>query len=232
MSKIELVAEERQKILENPDLILLDRELLLALLKTSDFPDEENLVDIRNIFLKKLGEKVEKLKTTNSKIIQYAYENQLGIKKIHKCCLEAIETKDVDNLLKFLCLKATEILRVDVIKLVISNNTFSDTNIEKCIFKSDEEIMTYAQKIGITKEKTVRLKNVVSDKKRLDEGIITREEKTKSEAIISLLVNNNFKGLVFLESAVESTFSVDQSTDYLDFFAQVITKHMESLLFK
>ena len=44
MNKIELIAEERQKILENPDLILLDRELLLALLKNSDFPDEENLV--------------------------------------------------------------------------------------------------------------------------------------------------------------------------------------------
>ena len=70
MNKIELVAEERQKILENPDLILLDRELLLALLKNSDFPDGENLVDIRNVFLKKLREKVEKLKTTNSQIIQ------------------------------------------------------------------------------------------------------------------------------------------------------------------
>ena len=230
MSKIELIAEERQKILENPDLILLDRELLLALLKNSDFPDEENLVDIRNIFLKKLGEKVEKLKTTNSKIIQYAYENQLGIKKIHKCCLEAIETKDVDTLLKFLCLKATEILRVDVIKIVISNNTFSNTNIENCILKSDKEIMTFVQKVGITKERPVRLKNVVDGKKREDEGIITRKESTKSEAIISLLVNSNFKGLVFFESDDKSTFSVDQSTDYLDFFAQVISKHMESLL--
>ena len=232
MDKIKLVAEERQKIIENPDLILLDRELLLALLKNSDFPDEENLVDIRNIFLKKLGEKVEKLKTTNSQIIQYAYENQLGIKKIHKCCLEAIEAKDVDALLKFLCFKATEILGVDVIKIVLSNNTFSGNNIENCILKSDKEIITFAQKVGITKEKPVRLKNVVDKKKRVDEGIIARKESTKSEAIISLLVNNNFKGLVFFESADKSTFSVDQSTDYLDFFAQVISKHMESLLLR
>ena len=87
MNKIEIVPEERQKILENPDLILLDKELLLALLRDSDFPDEENLIDIRNVFLKKLGEKVEKLKSTNSQIIQRAYENQLGIKKIHKLSL-------------------------------------------------------------------------------------------------------------------------------------------------
>ena len=232
MNKIEIVPEERQKILENPDLILLDKELLLALLKDSDFPDEENLIDIRNVFLKKLGEKVERLKSTNSQIIQHAYENQLGIKKIHKCCLETIETRDIGALFKFLCLKATEILRVDVIKIVVSDNTFSNSNIQNCILKSNEEIIKFAQKIGITKGKTVRLTNVVNDKKEEAEQLIAREESTKSEAIISLLVNNEFKGFLFFESVDESTFSVDQSTDYLEFFAQVISKHLESLLYK
>ena len=232
MNKIEIVPEERQKILENPDLILLDKELLLALIKDSDFPNEENLVDIRNVFLKKLGEKVEKLKSTNSQIIQHAYENQLGIKKIHKCCLKTIETKDIGALFEFLCLKATEILRVDVIKIVVSDNTFSNSNIQNCILKSNEEIIKFAQKIGITKGKTVRLTNVVKDKKKEAEQLIAREESTKSEAIISLLINNEFKGFLFFESVDESTFSVDQSTDYLEFFAQVISKHLESLLYK
>ena len=232
MNKIEIVPEERQKILENPDLILLDKELLLALLKDSDFPDEENLIDIRNVFLKKLGEKVERLKSTNSQIIQHAYENQLGIKKIHKCCLKTIETRDIGALFKFLCLKATEILRVDVIKIVVSDNTFSNSNIQNCILKSNEEIIKFAQKIGITKGKTVRLTNVVNDKKKEAEQLIAREETTKSEAIISLLVNREFRGFLFFESVDESTFSVDQSTDYLEFFAQVISKHLESLLYK
>ena len=181
MNKIEIVPEERQKILENPDLILLDKELLLALIKDSDFPDEEKLVDIRNVFLKKLGEKVEKLKSTNSQIIQHAYENQLGIKKIHKCCLETIETKDIDALFKFLCFKATEILGVDIIKIVVSDNMFSNSNIENCNFKSDEEITKFVQKVGITKGKSVRLKNVANDKKREHEQLITREDGTKSE---------------------------------------------------
>ena len=232
MNKIQIVPEERQKILENPDLILLDKELLLALIKDSDFPDKENLVDIRNVFLKKLGEKVEKLKSTNSQIIQHAYENQLGIKKIHKCCLKTIETRDIGALFKFLCLKATEILRVDVIKIVVSDNTFSNSNIQNCILKSNEEIIKFAQKIGITKGKTVRLTNVVNDKKKEAEQLIAREESTKSEAIITLLVNSEFKGFLFFESVDESTFSVDQSTDYLEFFAQVISKQMESLLYK
>ena len=232
MNKIQIVPEERQKILENPDLILLDKELLLALIKDSDFPDEEKLVDIRNVFLKKLGEKVEKLKSTNSQIIQHAYENQLGIKKIHKCCLKTIETRDIGALFKFLCLKATEILRVDVIKIVVSDNTFSNSNIQNCILKSNEEIIKFAQKIGITKGKTVRLTNVVNDKKKEAEQLIAREESTKSEAIISLLVNSEFKGFLFFESVDETTFSVDQSTDYLEFFAQVISKHLESLLYK
>ena len=232
MNEIELAPDERQKILENPDLILLDKELLLALLRNSDFPDEENLIDIRNVFLKKLGEKVEKLKLTNSQIIQHAYENQLGIKKIHKCCLETIQTINVDALLKFLCLKSTEILRVDRIKIVLSEAIFSNTSIENCILKSDKEIANFAEKVGLTKGKLVRLKIILEEKKRDSIEIITRDENTQSEAIMSLLVNKNLKGFIFFESFNEVTFSIDQSTDYLEFFARVISKHLESLLFK
>ena len=232
MNKIELVPDERQKILKNPDLILLDKELLLALLKDSDFPDEENLVDIRNVFLKKLGDKVEKLKNTNSQIIQHAYENQLGIKKIHKCCLETIETKDLDSLFRFLCSKAAEILRVSMIKIVVSNNLLTDSSVENCILKSDAEITKYLEKIGITKGKPVLLKNVLDDKKIDDEKIIIREESTESEAVISLLINGEIKGFLFFESARKSTFSIDQSTDYLEFFSKVTSKHLESLLYK
>ena len=76
------------------------------------------------------------------------------------------------------------------------------------------------------------LKNVVNDKKKEAEQLIAREESTKSEAIISLLVNSELKGFLFFESVDKSTFSVDQSTDYLEFFAQVISKHLESLLHK
>ena len=153
-------------------------------------------------------------------------------RQIHKCCLSTIETKDIGALFEFLCLKATAILGVDVIKIVVSDNTFSNSNIQNCILKSNEEIIKFAQKIGITKGKTVRLTNVVNDKKKEDEQLIAREESTKSEAIISILVNSEFKGFLFFESVDESTFSVNQSTDYLEFFAQVISKHLESLLYK
>ena len=232
MNEIELVPDERQKILKNPDLILLDKELLLALLKDTDFPDEENLVDIRNVFLKKLGDKVEKLKTTNNQIIRHAYENQLGIKKIHKCCLDTIETKDIKSIFGFLCSKATEILRVDVIKIVLSKDIFANPNVKNCFLKPDKEISKFLEKIGITKGKLVRLKNVPDNNKKDDGHIITREENTKSEAIISLLINSKLKGFIFLESASKSTFSVDQSTDYLEFFAKITSKHVESLLYK
>ena len=98
--------------------------------------------------------------------------------------------------------------------------------------KSNEEIIKFARKIGITKGKTVRLTNVVNNKKKEAEQLIPRDESTKSEAIISLLVNSEFKGFLFFESSDESTFSIDQSTDYLEFFAQVISKHLESFLYK
>ena len=103
---------------------------------------------------------MEKLKTTNSQIIRHAYENQLGIKKIHKCCLATIETKDIDSLFRFLCSKATEILGVDKIKIVVSEDMFSHSDIANCVFKPDREVSKYLEKIGITTGKPVRLKNV------------------------------------------------------------------------
>ena len=121
---------------------------------------------------------------------------------------------------------------MDTIKIVVNDDIFSNFNTENCIFKSDEEIAKFVQKVGITKGKNVRLKNVANEKKRESEQLITREESTKSEAIISLSIHNKFKGFILLESASESTFSVDQSTDYLEFFSQITSKHLESLIYK
>ena len=47
MNTIQIVPEERKKILENPDLILLDKELMLALIKDSDFPHQGNLSPLK-----------------------------------------------------------------------------------------------------------------------------------------------------------------------------------------
>ena len=230
MSNIVLSPIERQKILDNPDLILLDRELLLSILKDSDFPDQDKLIDIRNIFLQRLGDKLEKLKTTNSQIIRHAYENQLGVKKIHQCCLEILETKKIDSLLEFLCFKAKDILRVDSIKISLCESVVFNANFENCLSDSEEKITEFAKTIGITKSKTVRLRDIVEDKKSKEIVLTPREPNTKSEAIMALLVNERFKGLVFFESFDQSTFSIDQSTDYLEFFANMISKHLASLL--
>ena len=86
--------------------------------------------------------------------------------------------------------------------------------------------------IGITIGKTVRLKNVNSIEKKEDQQLINRKDGTKSEAIISVLINSKLKGFLLFESDNESTFSVDLSTDYLEFFAQIISRHLESLLYK
>ena len=230
MSSIVLSPMERQKILDNPDLILLDRELLLAILKDSDFPDQDKLIDIRNIFLKRLGDKLEKLKATNSQIIRHAYENQLGVKKIHQCCLEILETKKVDALLECLCFRAKDVLRVDSIKICLCESVVFNSNFQNCLLVSEKKITEFVKNNGITKSKTVRLRDTVEDKKSKEIILTPREPDTKSEAIMALLVDESFKGLVIFESFDQSTFSIDQSTDYLEFFATIISKHLVNLL--
>ena len=52
MRKNKLDEDIRQKILKNPDLVLLDQEIFMSLVNENNFSDDANIVDIRNVFLK------------------------------------------------------------------------------------------------------------------------------------------------------------------------------------
>ena len=218
------IEEERKKALETLKLLAASREAQRILKERAD-KFEKELSGNDNI----MREKDLALREARLRLSVQEEKAKASMQEVANLTLQ---TRDVGDLFKFLCLKATEILRVDKIKIVVSDNIFSNSNIQNCILKSNEEIIKFAQKIGITKGKTVRLTNVLNDKKYEAEKLITREENTKSEAIISLFLNSEFIGFLFFESVDESTFSVDQSTDYLEFFAKVISKHLESLLYK
>ena len=97
MKKNKLNEDVRQKILKNPDLVLLDQEIFMSLINENNFSDNANIVDIRNIFLKRLGTKLENLKKANNKILKSAYENQLSVNKIHRCCLSVLDSKNLQE---------------------------------------------------------------------------------------------------------------------------------------
>ena len=126
MEKNKLDDDVRQKILKNPDLVLLDQEIFMSLINEKNFSDDENIVDIRNIFLKKLGAKLEKLKKANNKILKHAYENQLSVNKIHRCCLSVLNSKTIQELFMNIFDEFPVFLKITSIQLVLEKTVKFD----------------------------------------------------------------------------------------------------------
>ena len=97
----------------------------MSLINESNFSDEENIVDIRNAFLKRLGAKLEKLKIANNKILKNAYENQLSVSKIHKCCLSIINSTTRKDIFSTIFNEFPTTLQINSVKLVLKKWAFS-----------------------------------------------------------------------------------------------------------
>ena len=229
MKKNKLNEDVRQKILKNPDLVLLDQEIFMSLINENNFSDDENIVDIRNIFLKRLGAKIENLKNANDKILENAYENQLSVNKIHKCCLSVLDSKNIPELFMKLFDEFPIFLKINSLKIVLEKTVKFEEDIKNIKHASHEELLGFSKFVGLTESRLVILREDLSYEHRFNLGLDSAQDNVKSEAILSLNIKNKGLGFIFLESNNKKTFSIDQATDYLEFLSKIISKQIENL---
>ena len=229
MKKIKLNEDVRQKILKNPDLVLLDQEIFMSLINENNFSDDENIVDIRNIFLKRLGAKLENLKNANDKILKNAYENQLSVNKIHKCCLSVLDSKTIQELFMKLFDEFPIFLKINSIKIILEKKVQFDEDIKNNKHASKEELLGFSKFVGLTESRLVILRDDLSYEHRFNLGLDSSQDNVESEAILSLNIKNKGLGFIFLEAKNKKTFSIDQATDYLEFLSKIISKQIENL---
>ena len=229
MKKNKLEEDIRQTILKNPDLVLLDQEIFMSLINENNFSDDENIVDIRNIFLKRLGAKLENLKKANNKILKHAYENQLSVNKIHRCCLSVLDSKTIQELFILILDEFPVFLKITSIQLVLEKTVKFDGDIKRIIYASQEELLNFSKFAGFTQSRLVILREDLSYEQRSNLGLNSSQQNVKSEAILSINMKNKGLGFIFLESNDKKTFSIDQATDYLEFLSKIISKQMENL---
>ena len=229
MKKNKLNEDVRQKILKNPDLVLLDQEIFMSLINENNFSDDENIVDIRNIFLKRLGAKLENLKNANNQILKNAYENQLSVNKIHKCCLSVLDSKTIQELFMKLLDEFPIFLKINSLKLVLEKTVQIDGDIKNIKYASQEELLGFSKFVGLTESRLVILREDLSYEHRFNLGLDSAQDNVESEAILSLKIKNKSLGFIFLEANNKKTFSIDQATDYLEFLSKIISKQIENL---
>ncbi len=230
MTKNKLDEDIRQKILKNPDLVLLDQEIFLSLINEKNFSDDAKIVDIRNVFLKRLGAKLEKLKNANDKILKHAYENQLSVTKIHKCCLSVLSSQSLQELSTTIFDEFPVVLNITSVKLVLEEAIKFEGNIKKIVKVSQKKLLNFSQFVGLTQSRLVILRDNIEYEQRADLGLNPYEADVESEAVLSIKIKNKVVGFIFLESSDKNTFSIDQATDYLEFLSKIISLQLEFFL--
>ena len=175
----------KKALIENPHWILNDLEILEQLIASEKNKNNGNIVDLRDIFLKKTKSQLEDLSKLHTQTISAAYENFLGASNLHRCIIKILEQKNLEKLIDILTTDIKKILQCSVLILLFSRKEKVVLNNPYFINIKNEEIKKIMRSAKLTKKKLTRLKSNSTElytKKILNES----SPKIYSEAMLSL----------------------------------------------
>lgn len=217
----------RAQILENPELILEDPELMTALLG-ADGDDEangRNVVDLRSRLVQRLEERLEKLEETNRVVIAAAYENLAGTNQVHRALLSLLDAPDFGQLLATLDGDVMHILAIDAVRLGIETGNAppgaplgpKGPQASTAIALPEGGV---AQYLGTPEGQPMRRVTLRRTTAQADDLYGHAPSWIQSEAALRLdLGPGRNPALLGMGSEDPQRFSGDQGTDLLSFFA-------------
>ena len=217
----------RAKILENPELILEDPELMTALLGADG--DEEangrNIVDLRSRLVQRLEDRLEKLEETNRTVIAAAYENLAGTNQVHRALLTLLDAPDFGQFLATLDGEVMHILAIDAVRLGIETGNVppgaplgpDGPHAAMAIALPEAGV---AQYLGTPDSQPMRRVTLRRTTAQADDLYGHAPAWIQSEAVLRLdLGAGRSPALLGMGSEDPQRFSPDQGTDLLSFFA-------------
>ena len=213
----------KKALIENPHWILNDLEILEQLIASEKNKNNGNIVDLRDIFLKKTKSQLEDLSKLHTQTISAAYENFLGASNLHRCIIKILEQKNLEKLIDILTSDIKKILQCSVLILLFSRREEVVLNNPSFINIENEEIKKIIRSAKLTKKKLTRLES--NSKKFYANKILNGSfPKICSEAMISLCTySEDYNAILILGSSNKLFFSEKNKTDYLDILAKVIS---------
>ena len=144
----------KKALIENPHWILNDLEILEQLIASEKNKNNGNIVDLRDIFLKKTKSQLEDLSKLHTQTISAAYENFLGASNLHRCIIKILEQKNLEKLIDILTSDIKKILQCSVLILLFSRREKVVLNNPYFINIKNEEIKKIIRSAKLTKKKT------------------------------------------------------------------------------
>ncbi len=225
----------RERVLQDPDLILDDRDVMRALITANDRQMGGNIVDMRGIAMERLENRLERLEDTHRSVIAAAYENLAGTNQIHRAILKLLDQGDFEDFLKILGTDVAGILRVDRIRLVLESPEATETSAPKV--QKLEDVLTvvapgfvdhYLTGGRNMPHRTVTLRQVGQGAERIYGEAAAW---IASEALLKLDIGDGrLPALLVMGSEDPHQFRPSQGTDLLTFFTGVFERSMKRFL--
>ena len=125
MSTPSLDAGLRVRILNDPDALLSDIDVMRALTAANERAMGRNIVDIRGIAMARLEDRLDRLEETHRCVIAAAYDNVAGTSQVHRAILRLLEADRFETFLASLASDVARILRIDALRLVLETDAAS-----------------------------------------------------------------------------------------------------------
>jgi len=130
MSEQAIIANDlRTRILQEPDVILDDPDVMRALISANARNMGGNIVDLRGVAMDRLEARLQRLEDTHRSVIAAAYENLAGMNQVHRAVTSFLEPLTFEDFLACLQGEVADILRVSRVRLVLEGQEAANTNL-------------------------------------------------------------------------------------------------------
>jgi uncharacterized protein len=223
----------REAIFATPAAILDDQDVMHALIAANEKSMGGNIVDLRGIAMERLEARLDRLEDTHRSVIAAAYENLAGTNQVHRAILRMLDPTEFESFLGDLGGEVSEILRVDVVTLVLESvQDDNDPAVQRL-----GEVLTVAEPgfidTYLTQGRSNHPRQVTLRQVQGSSEVLYGEAANwiRSEACLKLdFGDGRLPGLLVLGSEDPHQFSPQQGTDLLAFFAGVFERSMRHWL--
>lgn len=229
MNEQAAIAENlRMRILQEPDVILEDADVMRALIAANDRSKGGNIVDLRGVAMDRLEARLQRLEDTHRSVVAAAYENLAGMNQVHRAVNAFLEPLTFEDFLNCLGNEVVDILRVGKVRLVLESQEAAEADIK-------HEVLSVVHP-GFNADYMGQGRPVRRVTLRRVDGNATfvygeNSGWVRSEACISLDFGaNRLPGMLAFASESAAHFSPTQGTDLLDFMGGVFERAMRRWL--
>lgn len=220
----------KQHILQDPNTVLEDRDVMRALISADEASRGGNVVDLRSIVIERLEARLDRLEDTHRHVIAAAYDNLASTNQIHRAVLAILEP---DTFADFLALLETELARtlnVASCRLVLESTAATPDLLPQLqsefgagvSFCAPGDVMRYVTRGRTSTARPVTLR-AVSDPDPLMFGDAAAS--IRSEALLKLSLGpGNLGAMLVLGSAATDQFTPSKGADLLVFFASAFER--------